>query len=144
MIVIIIITKEQIGAAFMPTSRKSKQREAVLENLLSRYDHPTAEEVYFSLKDKMPNISLATVYRNLYLLHSEGKIKAITAADAVHYDAQMTNHRHVICNRCGRIFDIDMDIGPELIELARQKFDGSIEDCKIIFYGLCKECKEKE
>lgn len=127
----------------MTTSRKSKQRDAILENLLSRYDHPTAEEIYFSLRETMPNISLATVYRNLCFLHNEGKIKAITAPDAVHYDGQMTNHRHVICNTCGKVFDIDIEVGDELIKLAEEHFDGSIEDCKIIFYGQCKNCKTK-
>lgn len=127
----------------MTTSRKSKQRDAIIENLLSRYDHPTAEEIYFSLRETMPNISLATVYRNLCLLHNEGKIKAINAPDAVHYDGQMTNHRHVICTECGKVFDIDIEVGDELIELARQNFDGSIDDCKVIFYGQCKNCKTK-
>lgn len=127
----------------MTTSRKSKQRDAILENLTSRFDHPTAEEIYLSLKETMPNISLATVYRNLCLLHSEGKIKAINAQDAVHYDGQMTNHRHVICKTCGRVFDIDIQVGDELIDLARRNFDGSIDDCKVIFYGQCKNCKTK-
>ncbi|MDD6021259.1 MAG: transcriptional repressor [Acutalibacteraceae bacterium] len=127
----------------MTTSRKSKQRDAILENLLARHDHPTSEEVYLSIRESMPNISLATVYRNLYILLNEGKVKAIHGPDAVHYDADMKNHRHVICTGCGKIFDIDIDVSSELIELAKQKFDGSINDCKIIFYGLCKNCKEK-
>ena len=54
--------------------RHSKQRDAVLANLCSRCDHPTAEDIYFSLKSSMPALSLATVYRNLAALESAGKI----------------------------------------------------------------------
>ena len=55
----------------MSTLKSSKQRDAVLANLQSRYDHPTAEDVFLSVKEVIPSISLATVYRNLKLLESE-------------------------------------------------------------------------
>jgi Fe2+ or Zn2+ uptake regulation protein len=54
--------------------RHSKQRDAIFDNLCSRYDHPTAEDIYFSLKPKIPALSLATVYRNLSQLVEDGKI----------------------------------------------------------------------
>lgn len=127
----------------MTASRRSKQRDAVLENLLSRYDHPTAEEVYESVRKALPNISLATVYRNLNLLCEEGVIRSILTKDVVHYDAHTNGHRHVICNRCGKIFDIDVDVTQELIDKANIAFDGEIENCKLIFYGLCSDCKNK-
>ncbi len=127
----------------MTASRKSRQREAILENLLSRYDHPTAEEVYESVKKILPNISLATVYRNLNFLSDEGVIISILTKDVVRYDAHTNGHRHVICNNCGRIFDIDVDVTDEIIEKAGRSFDGEIENCRLIFYGLCSECKNK-
>ncbi|MBQ4267067.1 MAG: transcriptional repressor, partial [Clostridia bacterium] len=70
----------------MSTQRNSKQRDAVYADLISRYDHPTADEVYFSVKKDLPNISLATVYRNLKLLESEGLILRITTDDSDRYD----------------------------------------------------------
>ena len=54
--------------------KKSRQREAILQCLVNRYDHPTAETVYLSIKDDFPNISLGTVYRNLSLLSDLGEI----------------------------------------------------------------------
>ena len=125
----------------MAASRKSKQRDAVLENLLSRYDHPTAEEVYKDLKAIMPSISLATVYRNLNYLSDEGVIRSIVTKDVVHYDAHTNGHRHVICNKCGKIFDIDVDVTDEIIAKAGKAFNGEIENCKLIFYGICSDCK---
>ena len=58
--------------------KKSRQREAILQCLVNRYDHPTAETVYLSIKDDFPNISLGTVYRNLSLLSDLGEIQKIT------------------------------------------------------------------
>ena len=126
----------------MTTSRKSRQRDAIIENLLSRYDHPTAEDVYLSLKPAMPNISLATVYRNLNTLSDDGVINSIIASDAVHYDAHLQAHRHFICKNCGKIFDIDFDIDSSIMDCANEKFDGVIDSCKLIFYGFCKSCNQ--
>lgn len=128
----------------MTVSRKSKQRDAILENLLSRYDHPTAEEVYTDVKNIFPNISLATVYRNLNMLSDDGVIRSIITKDAVHYDGHMSGHRHVICNKCGKIFDIDVDVTDDILKKAGQSFDGEIENCKLIFYGICYDCKNRK
>ena len=55
--------------------KRSRQREAIRQCLTGRYDHPTAETVYMSIKDEFPNISLGTVYRNLSLLSDLGEIQ---------------------------------------------------------------------
>ena len=57
--------------------RYSRQREAVLENLRARYDHPTADMIYTDLKKSFPNLSLGTVYRNLAVLCEAGTILKI-------------------------------------------------------------------
>ena len=63
--------------------KKSRQREAILQCLVNRYDHPTAETVYLSIKDDFPNISLGTVYRNLSLLLDLGEIQKITVNECL-------------------------------------------------------------
>ena len=82
----------------------SRQREAVYEAVCSVRSHPTADEVYDSVKKKLPNVSLATVYRNLSLLCSEGKLIMINTGDgASHYDGFTEKHHHLVCSeRCIR------------------------------------------
>ena len=63
----------------MSVTRYSAQREAVLKELSSRYDHPTAEDIYFSVKKEISNISLATIYRNLTFLSDNGKFLCLLA-----------------------------------------------------------------
>ena len=55
----------------------SRQREAILEALILRHDHPTADTLYRALREDLPHISLGTVYRNLNLLTELGKIRKI-------------------------------------------------------------------
>lgn len=126
----------------MSTTRNSKQRDAVLSDLQSRYDHPTAEEVYFSVKKSFPNISLATVYRNLCFLNDEGKIFSINGRDAVHYDAHLHEHNHLLCRTCGRIFDVNICINSSFLDDANTNFNGCVDGYSLLFHGLCNSCNK--
>ena len=59
----------------------SKQREAILNELQNRCDHPTATQVYEGVKKVIPNISLGTVYRNLASLVESGEILSVAVGD---------------------------------------------------------------
>ena len=72
--------------------KRSRQREAIRQCLTGRYDHPTAETVYMSIKDEFPNISLGTVYRNLSLLSDLGEVQKILSVEA-RTDLTETRHR---------------------------------------------------
>lgn len=126
------------------TQRNSKQRDAVYADLLSRYDHPTADEVYFSVKKDLPNISLATVYRNLKLLESEGLILRITTDDSDRYDGHTQSHYHLMCDSCKKISDLNIRSGFNLNDLPDSKFDGEIRTHALLFFGLCKDCKQNQ
>lgn len=71
--------------------KRSRQREAIRQCLTGRYDHPTAETVYMSIKDEFPNISLGTVYRNLSLLSDLGDSKITVSGSRT--DLTETRHR---------------------------------------------------
>ena len=55
--VTIIIIEWMVPMALI---KRSRQREAILSELCGRTDHPTAEELYLSLKEELPNLSLGT------------------------------------------------------------------------------------
>ena len=123
----------------------SKQRELIRENLLSRYDHPTADDVYASVKLILPNISLGTVYRNLAQLAENGDIlKISTSANKEHFDGFVHRHFHFICNKCDKIYDVDLDGMDEIKNQAAEKLNADIEDYSLIFYGICENCSSKK
>lgn len=124
----------------MSTLRNSKQREAVLRNLSERYDHPTAEDVYLDLKKEIPSISLATVYRNLKLLESEGLIIKIPTDDSDRFDGHTHEHYHFTCKDCKRVLDLQLKDGTNINNLAKD-FGGKIMSHALMFYGVCPDCK---
>ena len=128
----------------MSAQRNSKQRDAVYANLLSRFDHPTADEVYFSVKKDLPNISLATVYRNLKLLESEGLILRITTDDSDRYDGHTQNHYHLMCDCCKKVSDLNIKGDVDLNGLPDKEFQGEIRSHALLFFGLCKNCKTNQ
>ncbi len=124
----------------MVSQRHSRQRDAVYAHLCARYDHPTAEEIYFSVKQEFPALSLATVYRNLTQLCEEGKAQKIAADGVVRFDGNACGHSHLICNTCRSVIDLPLDAEP-IIEQARAMTDSDILSGAIMLYGTCRKCK---
>lgn len=122
----------------------SKQRELIRENLLSRYDHPTADDVYASVKLILPNISLGTVYRNLSFLVEQGEVLSLKLGDGKeHFDGHTEPHYHFICTECGKVEDIFMK-ELQINKIAQDHFDGIIKGHQTYYYGICPKCNNKD
>ncbi len=119
--------------------KRSRQRDALINELCSRYDHPTAEALYLSLKKEFPNLSLGTVYRNLALLSDAGDIIKISVDGADRYDGNAKPHCHFLCRECQGMFDIhnDSPFSDSLIE----NLGGEIEKYSLTLFGVCEKCK---
>lgn len=118
--------------------RYSRQREMITEIIKSRCDHPTADMIYTTARERDANISLGTVYRNLKLLADEGVIITLETEDKkVHYDGDTSRHSHFICSECGKILDLfkPAETPKELKELGL-----NVTGEKCIYYGTCKNC----
>ena len=121
--------------------KHSKQRDMIKDFLMSRKDHPTADVVYMNVRLQQPNISLGTVYRNLTLLADIGEIQRLRLGDGVdHFDADISEHYHFICNDCGGVIDLEMDSISTITDVAQRKFDGHIAGHVTHFYGSCSHC----
>jgi Fe2+ or Zn2+ uptake regulation protein len=114
--------------------RKTNQKKAIMDFLNKNTSHPTAEEVYESVKKKIPNISLGTVYRELKNLKNKRKIRAIEG-EKKRFDYNTSNHAHFKCVGCGRVYDVIYDVDYKKVK----GFD--INYHELIFYGICKNCK---
>ncbi len=120
----------------------SKQREAILNELQSRCDHPTAAQVYEGVKKVIPNISLGTVYRNLASLVESGEILSVAVGDGKeHFDGDKSFHLHLHCKCCGSI--IDSRVEDEKVK-SIANFDGFTPETSVcVVYGLCKNCQKQ-
>lgn len=124
----------------MQQVRRSKQRDAILANLQARYDHPTAMELYLSVRQELPNLSLGTLYRNLKGLCQDGTISCLSVGGEEHYDANAKQHYHLKCNCCGRFYDLPYAPLSELDDPTLPEFTGEIHGYSLIFFGVCPNC----
>ena len=127
----------------MAALKYSRKREAIKEFLMKRKDHPTADMVYLGLLDKFPNLSLGTVYRNLTLLSDTGEINRLRLGDGVdHFDGNTMPHYHFICEKCGRVMDLEAKGLDTVAALTDCDFPGRIKGHVTYFYGECPDCTE--
>jgi Fe2+ or Zn2+ uptake regulation protein len=109
--------RERLRAALETAGwRWTPQRAGVYEYLLRAEHHPTAEEVYQGVKETIPKISLATVYKALEALVASHLATKLTAGDAAaRYDARSDPHYHLRCLRSGTVQDLTTPYDPGLI-----------------------------
>ena len=119
------------------------KRDRVLQELRGRMDHPTAEELYLSLREKGEEISLATVYRALRSLADEGLATVLPLAPADRFDPTTHPHYHFHCLKCDRVYDLDLPYKPELDQTI-EELGFSVYHHTLVFHGLCPACREKE
>jgi len=95
--------------ALGPEFRLTKQRREVYDVLCGERDHPTATEVFIRAKQRMPGISLATVYNCLETLTHSGLVKQVNLdRGPSRYCPNLKEHGHFHCESCGTIYDIDL------------------------------------
>ena len=123
--------------------RYSKKRQAILDCLRSTTSHPSAEWIYEQLRPEYPDLSLATVYRNLGQFKEAGIVRSMGVVDGhEHFDGNVSPHSHVICSSCGEIIDIfDLQVSKEVIASAEKETGYCITDAALQFSGQCKSCQ---
>lgn len=124
--------------------RNTIQRTLILETVRELRCHVTADEVYDSIAKKHPGIGRGTVYRNLNLLSDMGEIRKIEMPNGPdRYDHICRQHYHARCTRCGRIFDVDMDIIADLEKRIKDTYGFSVTGHDIFFKGICPDCNNE-
>jgi Fur family ferric uptake transcriptional regulator len=125
--------------------RMTRQRKIILEELRNLHSHPTADEVYDTVRKRMPRISLGTVYRNLEILSQWGLARRLDlAGNRRRFDGSTEDHYHVRCVRCGEVEDVPVEPLRHLEESARNNTDFEIIGHRLNFLGLCPHCRNEE
>ena len=133
-----------LGRGFM--SNYSKQRECIINIIRNLRTHPTAEEIYMKVKQVDEKISRSTVYRNINILVENGEVTKISmpvGPDRYDYNHEM--HNHIICEKCGKVYDFYYDIPKSLKNEIQNQLLGKISlTDSIEINGICYECKSKK
>ncbi|MCS7047724.1 MAG: transcriptional repressor [Verrucomicrobiae bacterium] len=121
----------------------TRQRRAVFAAVLERTDHPSADDIYDSVRRELPGISRMTVYRILANFVSLGLLcKTCHPGSVARFDPKIHHHDHLVCVECGAITDIETERPARvpLPEVRRLGFE--IEDYQIHFRGRCAACRQ--
>ncbi|WP_100331477.1 ferric iron uptake transcriptional regulator [Bacillus xiapuensis] len=138
--------KKQLHSA---SYKLTPQREATVRVLLEHEeDHLSAEDVYLLVKEKAPEIGLATVYRTLELLNELKVVDKINFGDGVsRYDLRQEGaahfHHHLVCIECGAVDEIQEDLLDDVETIVERDWKFKIKDHRLTFHGVCWRCQEK-
>ena len=118
--------------------RLSSRRLKVLEYLCQNSNHPTVDQIYVSIQQKVPNLSRTTIYNTLHILIKAGLVRVIAIEDhETRYEIVTKDHGHFKCEKCGTIFDFKLDLATLVTE---ELINFQITDKNVYFKGICPNC----
>lgn len=121
------------------------QRIEIFREIAQTEDHPDADLVFQRVRNRIPTVSLDTVYRTLWLLNDLGLVVTLgSSRERTHFDANLNSHHHFVCGRCGLTRDfysneLDNIILPESVGSF-----GEIEVTQVEVRGVCRKCAEQQ
>jgi Fe2+ or Zn2+ uptake regulation protein len=121
--------------------RATSQRIVIAEELGRLKRHVSAEEVHAAVADRLPQVSLPTVYATLEALEECGLVRRIAAGrERALFDAGEPSHHHMVCRRCGRVEDLEAPakLSPALTAAAEHGFRA--DGAEVVVRGLCASC----
>jgi len=124
--------------------RLTTQRKAILDIINASNRHWDAEELARALADNGNVIGIATVYRGLAALESQGLIDSIQLADKKRYEcADKAHHDHMVCTDCGHIEKFSHQTIEQLQQAAADEKGFKLTGHQLVMFGLCRECRQE-
>ena len=125
------------------STKQFKKRNAILECLSMTDTHPSAEMIHEMLQAEHPDISLATVYRNLARFKRQGIIQSIgTVRGTERFDANVNPHVHFVCTECNAVLDLPQIEVPSSFGFEVEHLAGcQVKSCHLTMTGLCSNCQ---
>lgn len=125
----------------MVIHRRSRQREIILEELRADGTHPTAEQLHDRVRQRMPKISLGTVYRNLEFMARLGLVRKLDGGKGqARFDGDLDHHLHVRCVKCGEIADVATELVNPACEPIEERSGYEILGLHVEYVGICPIC----
>lgn len=122
---------------------QTSQKQAILDWMMQAKHHPTVEDVYNGVKQTLPKIGFATVYRNLQKLVVEGQVKEVQFVDKKkRYETLLHDHQHFICTSCHRIIDMELSKLLNVGEISKKLQCHEVQSFNLELIGLCAACRK--
>lgn len=122
--------------------KRTMQRRAVWDCLCGNREHPTVEMVWRRVQERLPDVSLDSIYRILDDFSEIGIIRRLEGSRVVRYDADTSPHEHFVCIICGNVFDFAY-VEQDRVAALCHAF-GVAEHVELTVRGHCRGCFEKK
>ena len=135
-------TDADLSAALRARGQRVTSQRLILHRALRELDrHATAEELLRAAEERLPNLSLPTVYSTLELFEELGVVRRIASgAGAVLWDPRPEEHQHFVCRGCGRVLDLDVPVRARAAFEAARAAGHAPDAAQVVVTGLCGAC----
>ena len=118
------------------------QRAVIYRVLVESRDHPSPELVYERVSREIPEISRATVYKNIHTFIDAGMLREVSELHQTNrLDANLERHHHLICTRCRKVVDYQDDQLDSVRAIKPEPHGFQVTEYRVEARGLCPECK---
>ena len=132
---------EDLQTALRARGLRVTPQRVVLHRALAELDrHVTADELLDAVADRLPNVSLPTIYATLELLEELGMVRRVQRAGTTLYDPRTQPHHHLVCVECGSIEDLETDLDTAALERAAGGRGFQSERVEAVIHGRCARC----
>ena len=133
--------QDDLTAVLRERGMRVTSQRVVVDRALRELDrHVTAEELLDVVAERLPNVSLPTIYATLDLLEQLGRVRRVQRVGATLFDPRIAPHHHLVCSVCGSIEDLDAPLDTVPVELAAVSGGFQPERVEAVIYGRCAAC----
>ena len=120
--------------------RVTPQRVVVHRALRELDRHVTADELLDAVTERLPSVSLPTIYATLELLEELGMVRRVQRAGTALFDPRTAPHHHLVCTSCGSVEDLEGELETSALERAAGRHGFKHERVEALVHGRCRDC----
>ena len=133
---------QELTSALRDRGMRVTPQRVVLHRALHELDrHVTADELLDAVSDRLPSISLPTIYATLELFEELGMVRRVQRAGTTLFDPRTDAHHHLVCTVCGSIEDLDSELETATLERAADRRGFASERIEAVVHGRCAACR---
>ena len=133
---------QELTTALRDRGMRVTPQRVVLHRALRELDrHVTADELLDAVSDRLPSISLPTIYATLELFEELGMVRRVQRAGTTLFDPRTDAHHHLVCTVCGSIEDLDSELDTATLERAADRRGFASERIEAVVHGRCAACR---
>ena len=137
-----LTSRDRTAAALRAAGYRVTPQRLVIHRTLAELDrHVGAEELLEAVAERLPNVSLPTVYATLEALEEAGLVRRVAAGRGrALYDSRPADHHHLVCRRCGAVEDLDTEVSLDRVLASAAEQGFAVDGAEVVVHGLCERC----